>query len=378
MKKKISISLILVFFVLFFSCNKNQEELTEESSDIKMEDYYPESFQGILKFQNSSDAIKFMNLFNSTRNEDILKLYRKLDFNSMNDILLEIAKEEEIFENHYYANVPEGLSIEKLNDLGVEIQHSEFYKKCFLDGIIFETIEDDGSVTFEPTISDPVKRNILNADGMVIIADTLYQFSQEYIKLIRGHDLLKIETIKKATANDPTIGLFVKKADLRLKGYTTRIIDDTGWIYRGSNLRVKAIYRLYDAGSDGVWFEPATCVTITQNLELKAEEKRFFTWKVRNSYMPFQEVSGDFDVCIKSNLNHIICSFDCSDFGAGYQSPIFLDSFLGSSTVNHVILNLCPNGQMCLYNEKYDGISSNSYHFIIKARYYDDIILSSN
>ena len=68
-------------------------------------------------------------------------------------------------------------------DLNIEIKHSEQYNDALKNEIIIESIEPDGSISFNLNVINPLYAEVLNEKGFVIIDNKLYQFKNNCFKM---------------------------------------------------------------------------------------------------------------------------------------------------------------------------------------------------
>ena len=164
MKKIIIVALI----TLIFSCNKENdaEPLTAKNS--------------IPTFSNKVDFLKTVEHFSQLTSEQ-----RQNEEKTRGYISMKTA-----FENIIMAEWKVNDEAEKLVQGGkkVTLYHSKEYEEALKKGLIIESKESDGSTKFDLNIISSSEIGAINADGLVMINDSLYRFEAKTLKYINGNN----------------------------------------------------------------------------------------------------------------------------------------------------------------------------------------------
>ena len=130
----------------------------------------------------------------------------------------------------------------------------------------------------------------------------------------------------------------------KLKGYS--FVKSDSKRTSKTNLRVTSKYVCANGNIDGQYFEPANLGFINHHFELKAEERIFWTWKVRNNYHPIESVSGNWKVTV--SFENYPSSFTISDWSQNeygvMNSPYFQTDFPWNGNTNSIWFDCSPSG----------------------------------
>jgi hypothetical protein len=136
------------------------------------------------------------------------------DFNSQQDILNAVVKAENTLENKYEAMYNRGeLTLADTARISREINAKEpeqITKNYIAQGII-KTEQTGNHKVYELTTSAPFYADVLNKDGVVVINDTVYQYTDKYQKLITDGNLNNISLLKSAVKGNDSKHIMVGK-----------------------------------------------------------------------------------------------------------------------------------------------------------------------
>jgi hypothetical protein len=141
-------------------------------------------------------------------------------------------------------------------------------------------------------------------------------------------------------------------------------IDQLVRKYKGSKLRVSSRYAVWDGDVHGQYFEPAEYVYINHIIELKAEEKRWGKWKIRNNYTPLCGLNATWETCLKFGT-YLLCDITQSVAGVK-NSPVNENPFSFGCT-NYYKFNPSPVGWINYSGELYHGIISGYWNLEVEA-----------
>lgn len=198
MKKKFSVvALAIVATVFIVSCKKEETKnsISKDASSnniSKNSDYFVKN--GIMHFKDNTSFESYLEKLKISDTKNNSDYSSSITFYSMkkcfNDIVNEeskISEEHEKRGNNEYSKVEHGNLI------------SKFPNVC-----IIKTLEDGGKY-FEINVNnnDYFLANVLNPDGIVIVGENIYQYTDEYTKIMKGVDYNKInQLIKTNTSNN--------------------------------------------------------------------------------------------------------------------------------------------------------------------------------
>lgn len=348
-------------------CKKDSETSYLNETFLDINGDMIECKNGILFFASQDHFFTTANELNLMDIEAQAELNYLNDFKSQEVLFHEINEAEEEFYSVYYKGIDPGISVSELNAMGYEIKHSGLFNMYVEKGFIKVIKEDDGSESYVPDVFNPAIMSVVNEDGFVVVNDTLFQYTPELLKLTPFKSFEQVHYLNNTTASSNKDNIYIISMKNRLKGYI-RHIDHSEEQEKGSNLRVKSRYALWDGDNDGQYFSPASGANITHFLELKAEEKRFGTWKIRSSYKPLCGTEGTWQTCID-----FISFTDCTWYQSGpgvYYSP--LDKMPFSSCTNYYKVSLSPVGWISQSGYQYNGIVSGNWSFVVDAASIDD------
>ncbi len=282
---KTVILLIAVTFVTLQSCEKKEfVKINEEKPKIAEKIY---SEEGILVFENQDVFNETVNSLANLSEAERRKWEEKLGFKSIFSIYNEINDAEIALENELYAGYDESLSKEELSKLGLPVDvHTDLYNKYINKGLIKEVKDTDGSEAFYMNTIDPVAALYTDENGLMVINDTLYQYTPTQIKIMPGNVSDK-EILMNAKSTDKGSNIYIVDFSDKstISGYNWS--KSSNWKYETSKKRYRMdisgwswTYGPNDYDYMGSKFWP----------DLKAERKRWGNWKRRSSYTPVKQL----------------------------------------------------------------------------------------
>ncbi len=366
---QLKLTAIFVFIILLSSCE--QETLTSEDLTNQIEiDAGDVSFyysQGILRFNSFDDFVSTANFLNSAGFDYQYDLFKEIGFRSQEMILNEVSSAEDVFDSQYYEGIDENISVQELVEMGFGIEHSPLFNSVVDQGLIAVLCEEDGSESYYPNVLNPALMPVLSEGGFVIVNDTLMQYTHNKIKIAPYTSMSRIDELKESTGADSekSISVIEFNNDFKSAGHYTHI-DKVVTKTKGSNLRVSSRYALWDGNVNGNPFThaPAKYMYINHIIELKAEEKRWGKWKIRNNYTPLCGLESSWTTCMEFGPS-TVCDFTQS--GAGiHQSPYNQNPF-SSGCTNYYKFYPVPIGFVGYNNEYYNGIVYATWSLIVSA-----------
>lgn len=132
-------------------------------------------------------------------NEDVihLKWLKKISFESQKGVLCKVNDLEDI--NPYFTE-----SEAQCNKL-IDIDFKDYTKKQIDCGLVEVIENEDGTFNFRLTTEITPYASILNREGIVCIADTIYQYKDGFCKKITDGDFSMVELMKKSTKTEKSI-----------------------------------------------------------------------------------------------------------------------------------------------------------------------------
>ena len=242
-------------------------------------------------------------------------------------------------------------------------------------------VEDDGSTSYEATVINPVYMSVINENGLVIINNEIYQYFETGFKIIHDGNMEKISILTDVNESNSGFGITVVKLKSSLKGYGHSFSHFT---QRTESSRKRASFKAYFyAGANGVYYDPATCMSPSFYIECKGQKKNIWgNWVYKNNYKPITEVSGSWTYRFKMvevgppfGYQYIYSVSDPNSV----SSPLFYDYFSGmGSTTNYFKATCVPDGDWFCAPSGWlmDECEVYNYNFRMKATNYSDFVFS--
>ncbi len=290
LKFKNLLFLIAITLIVLQSCEKKELIGLEDTTLQKDKKVYVNN--GIPVFQSQEAYSDIINELANKSEIERKQWEESLGFKSLHTIYNELNEVEIALEEKLYSGYDENLSKKELQKLGLPIDvHSDIYKEYLNKGIIKEVRDDDGSEAFYLNVFDPIAACYTNENGLMVINDTLYQYTASKLKMMPGNTL-KADILLNAKNTDKTNNIFVINFDDKSTISGDNWSKSSGWKYESSKKRyrmdVKGWSWTYGPNDDDYMGSKFW-------VDLKAERKRWGKWKRRNSYKPVKQLHAVWD-----------------------------------------------------------------------------------
>lgn len=223
MKKKLFFWVGILPILFCISCRGNSEDLANlNSSQARVSTLTPNMESplglefsikdGIMQFTSFESLMQTANYLNSLSGERLSNWSRQYNFQSQRFIFDKITFEEEKLNNSFSE-----LTENELKSIPISNQHSLYYKDMLIKNIIKETVDEDGAISYDYTVCDPIIASVLNAEGFVFIKNTLYYADGKFIKKWVNANVENKELLVKTNFADPQNGISIlyDKTNLR-------------------------------------------------------------------------------------------------------------------------------------------------------------------
>jgi hypothetical protein len=365
------VTALAVFTLILHSC---EIDSVKDINDTKPTDFEVSGvsfncLKGVLHFKTHDDFIAVANYLNSSGISVQMQLFEELGFKSQEMIFQEIGKAEDLFNNQFYKDVDEDISVEDLNKMQLGIEYSTLFKSYQDKGFLKVIKEEDGSESYYPNTINPSLMSVLSEEGFVIVNGLLMQYTDRNIKFTPFNSISQLDVLKDAKGANEEKGISIIEFYNTKKSYVTHI-DSTVRKYKGSNLRVSSRYAVWDGEVHGELLGTGLIIYINHIIELKAEEKRWGKWGFRNNYMPLTGLVALWETCVKFGFYYVFCDITQNDVGVK-NSPVNLNPFPNGST-NYYKFNPSPVGWISYSNELYSGIVQGFWSLTVPAALIDD------
>lgn len=161
------------------------------------------------------------------------------------------------------------------------------YKEYLDKGVIEQILEKDGSESFELFVKVPHYAPVLNENGEVRVGSETFKFKGFELNVFsRDGEIVRKVDYRKNSSNGKTIDRDLKEQ------------DDWWWIwtYDGNDKRYR-MGVIQHTGHDDIYFLHMWSEFYAF---AKAQNKRFFNWKYRNSYKPVYSIGGHWTSTFKA------------------------------------------------------------------------------
>lgn len=312
MEKFILMSVAAALFL--FGCKKDpipETDLSDPPATYvnSVSNYYEnwdsdlESTDGILQFKSWDHF--------STTNEEILLMSfeevkdfeDRFGFYSQRTILKEILLAEEKVTDDFYAPYSH-LSDDEIYALNLEEPKSKIYKEAVANNLI--TVEEDSreAHTYHLSVVDGTAAPLINAEGFVMVADTLWQYTSSQIKFCTSCTISDRAILNEASTTDHNLGIVtftIKTMNRDNCSWDGNL--NKGWNSTGDKRRARFERHGYSSTSDNC----DNCFMIIKYyLHNEAQRKRWGKWKYRSSYKPWFRWDGTWS----GNGNFWYCTND--------------------------------------------------------------------
>ena len=210
MTQKTIKSLVLFFAAALFvlgGCEKDElldtnntvDELMAQASS-KSNCYYNQEYN-MMVFQSEKELNEYITNLNIGETRRIAEG----EFVSLSDILAEVMEAEAEKDNYFeILYMQEDLTVQQKDDIIKQAEERDpvnITTKYLQEGIIrqFESKESYG---YELTSCAPYYAEVLNKEGMVMAGDTIFQYTNDKVKMLTDGDFKKIKLLKLTESND--------------------------------------------------------------------------------------------------------------------------------------------------------------------------------
>lgn len=242
-----------------------------------------------------------------------------------------IVNEAEITNKEvFFAGVDPDLSKEEYEKMGYNYSHTIICEEYLKKGVIEKVIEKDNSESLELTAKIAGYSFVLNENAEVRVGETTYR--------VKGNTLYVM------SQNDEVISTVDFGA--RVSKMTSNWSNQVDWIYDGPSKRY--YYGVVGASIGGNNDYTSPLILSTFYAIARAQNRRFFTWASRVSYMPIYSFSGAWSYTYRAaqcfTCTPIVNPFSLMD--NDHTSPY---SWNSTSDVygqtNYLLRYLKPNGE---------------------------------
>ena len=291
---------LFLILLLCFACSKEtiiEDDQSNRSFLNPVAKYYS-NWQADLSSTDGILVFKSMDHLSTTKEELILKSYAEvrqledeLDFRSQQTTLNEIILAEEHLTDAFYAPYTH-LTDEEIYALNLEEPKSEVYKKALAKGLL--TVEEDSrdAHVYQLSVIDPTNARILNDDGFVMVADTLWQYTDSQIKFCTNCSIENKERLADAIISNEEQGIvtFTINNFFRNENNWDGNLNK-GWTGVESKRRARYERHGYSVMADNC---NSHCyfLIVKYYLHNEAQRKRWGKWKYRSSYTPWFRWDG--------------------------------------------------------------------------------------
>jgi hypothetical protein len=328
---------LLFLFFLSYSF-KSFAQINSVSDDYKTKD-------GILYFKSLQIMNEYIEKYSKLSNLEQKKIDSKNKVISLHSIYSDIIEKEDALEGDYM----------KKNKVfkGAKIPHSVEYRQALLRGNIIETPDTLNSISVDLNICFQNYKYVLNSDRLVIIADTIYQFSKNNFKTMpyKNKEEFKIFV----NTNEPNIKLGINVFNLSNSKSTQQKACGSNcikfdwsrksiWVYISNKTRV--MHKV-----DGTACGNCTCGPWSKVIfyyEFDAQRKNFFgNWVNSNQFTPNFSMNGSWQYDSEATNNNNDCLHGyTANIPCPGSSPNPPNSFSG--TAFGFSRNYCPHGTWVL------------------------------
>ena len=305
MKKVIYGGLLLVLVgVGIMGCKKEHPKSTNKPPGYTVKD-------GRLHFSSSIEMHSFLETLSLLRKDKQLEELRKLEIKTLDVLYDDIFKAEENNMSIIYKGLDPSLGISDYEKMGIIYEHTTLFNENIEKGIIVKTKGNDGW-GFELLVNNPGYSPVLNENGEVLVADTLYQFKGQklYLKKFPSEELI-------AEVNFSS----EEKAGSNWTQWIVNPITFDQWIYVNNTQRYRK--KIWGAATTSGINTPGGIINCYFYVDAKAENRVNGSWGGRVGYMPFFR----YDISWKYSYQAAPCTFCSSSTtpfalsGPGQSSP---------------------------------------------------------
>ena len=345
MKKLVLFALLATGLTIFNGCLKDEIMLQKEDLNHQGKKV-PEVFEknGILIFSDHNDVSAMLSMNQSMPDKERRIWENKHNFYSQLSLFNDVVIAEEQFFLPY-----ESMSEEELSGITLTQKHSDIYSDYLVKGIIKEYVEEDGLTSYDYSTCAPYLASILNENGIFMVADTMYQFTENAIKIWEGASIKDSYSIINNESDNIQIHIIKKNTDLQ-KGaiYPNPIYSD--WAYSGSQRRIRIglYFDVWPSSTDRkIW-------SYQHYVHARSEKKALFSWNLNRTDM---YILGTWDGQIEfkpigsSSSEFHSFSSDFHDYPTAYH--VYANNFYSSMSIESGTIYAHPATMSISYTEIY-------------------------
>jgi hypothetical protein len=300
---------IFVSLLLIQSCKKEPSQVTQNQlTSVSIEEIIDKVTcqNGVLIFPTQKEFSLVNEWLNSKTHSEKLKFGENLNFTSQSQLIYQIIDEEE--KSFEQFNQPfKDLPLIEIKEKQKSWKHTNAYLSAFENGLL-EVFEDsDTSNIYSLSLCDPTIASVLNIDGLVLVGDTLFQYTNETIKVCFKGGLNSLDLLKSTKSSSPLEKIFVlyDKSSVKERGPNDYNWDGNlskGWDYSGGGgRRGKFLRKGFSHLEQNSCNNLMTCKFL---LECHAQKHSFGSWKYSNTFMPMFIFNGSWG----GDAGFVLCS----------------------------------------------------------------------
>jgi len=289
MKKNVLI--LLISFIVFYSCNNTETTNFEEISEPQV--YVTD---GMFVFQSNEHIVAEMQKLNKLSFEKREQWFEKFGITTFGSVFTKVMLAEDSISNYF-----ESLPSEEQDYYRSKPQiFSDLYKSALDNGII-KIVRESNSSYFDINLYDKTYADFINLDGKIKIGNNLYQISECETKIYTG---VNDKDLKDLTGLKPLI--ISRETEDNLKSVQASdwsevkspIYYDNNWL---GNPRKKVWAEMLGESYMNISFEDETtscCRSVYSNFVLKgfAQKKNFWgNFVFSGDFNPLIEMEGSWD-----------------------------------------------------------------------------------
>lgn len=305
---------------------------------------------GILEFSSQKEFHEIINSLNSMNSEELNLWESGIGFVSQRTVLNQVNEAEIEYFEEIYKGIPENISIQELEKLGMKSKHTDIYYQNLKSGLIKRTEDSDGYESVDLNLFNPAYACVIDSDGLVIVNDTICQYKENGLKLLTTGNRNEIGLLKNAFVSDTNSSIIIFDYDADKSIHTWS--RDAGHKYNNGK-RFNLIIHGYSSATE-------TLLHSSFYLESKGEVLRWGNYVYSNSYNPIYRIQGNWKYRFMVLYgNQQITKTELYDWDK--KSPF---NILFGGT-NHVLMNLAPNGywNKASWYTFFDAVDVWNYHF---------------
>lgn len=359
---KIIVLLGIILSMLFACGRKLIPQITyEKPQEISNWQEKINNAKGVLQFSSWSELEYISEQIENLDFSKLEELSKQKDFYSQLFLYKKVQAEEERIEDITFKKY-ENLTDKEFKNLNLPYpEHTGIYQKYVQSGMIKVQEDSDTANVYLLSSSSPDIAAVLNEQGVVIVADTIYQFVENQIKKGSKNKIKDWKELVKAQEPNQEKGidilnLNVKTNDNNRSNRSSNICyywtgnTSKSWTHTGNKRRAR--YTRYGWSCTNPW---SRFSQVKYYVRVEAQRKRWGKWKYRNSYKPVFRFSGNWSgaaiAAPCSNIYSTNISLFHSQFPIGTgvtTSPMSNRTYQGNNSSSAIKLHPHNNGHWVL------------------------------